>query len=302
MVTAAERTIPVGAPAPAGGITEPGVYDLTEAEYHADPVVGGSLSSSGARRLLALSCPAKFKWERDHPQPHRKTFDLGTAAHREVLGVGADIAVIEHEVWNTKAAKAEVAEARAAGLVPLKPAEHQQVLDMADAIRQHPIAGPLFTPGSGMAERALVWRDERTGVACRALVDWMTYRGPRLVIVDYKTTTSVEPADISKTVQTYGYNQQDRWYWDGVQAVGLGDESTEFLFVMQEKTAPYLVVVFGLDDNARLIGDAKNRRALHTYAECTRTGTWPGYADGQIPYLELPKWAAINDSEEYLND
>lgn len=38
-------------------ITEPGVYDLPAEVYHADPVEGGSLSSTGARKLLPPSCP-----------------------------------------------------------------------------------------------------------------------------------------------------------------------------------------------------------------------------------------------------
>jgi len=33
-------------------IRRPGLYDLPEHIYHADPVPGGSLSSTGARRLL----------------------------------------------------------------------------------------------------------------------------------------------------------------------------------------------------------------------------------------------------------
>ncbi|MGW9447058.1 hypothetical protein, partial [Bacillus mobilis] len=48
-------------------ITRPGVYDgIPEAVYHRDPVPGGSLSSSGARKLLAPSCPALFKYDQEH--------------------------------------------------------------------------------------------------------------------------------------------------------------------------------------------------------------------------------------------
>jgi hypothetical protein len=65
-------------------ITGPGVYDqVPEHVYHADPIPGGSLSSSGARKLLAPSCPALFKHDQDNPQPHKKTFDIGTAAHKD---------------------------------------------------------------------------------------------------------------------------------------------------------------------------------------------------------------------------
>jgi hypothetical protein len=45
-------------------ITKPGIYPgVPDEVYHADPVEGGSLSSTGARKIL--DCPAKFKWERD---------------------------------------------------------------------------------------------------------------------------------------------------------------------------------------------------------------------------------------------
>ena len=40
---------------------ELGVYDLPAAAYHRDPVEGGSLSASGAKKLMPPSCPALFK-------------------------------------------------------------------------------------------------------------------------------------------------------------------------------------------------------------------------------------------------
>ncbi|MBO0827768.1 MAG: hypothetical protein J2P24_08300 [Streptosporangiales bacterium] len=49
-------------------ITEPGVYNLPAAVYHADPVPGGSLSQSGAKKLLPPSCPALYRYWADHPE------------------------------------------------------------------------------------------------------------------------------------------------------------------------------------------------------------------------------------------
>jgi hypothetical protein len=60
--------------------------------------------------------------------------------------------------------------------------------------------------------------------------------------------------------------------------------------VVQEKTAPYLVTVIELDVLAVREGDALNRRALEVYADCTRTGMWPGYTDA-IELIGLPRWA-----------
>src|SRR5690606_6451240 len=131
-------------------VTEPGIYDIDVDDYHRDPVPGGSLSSSGARDLLPPSCPAKFRYDRDNPGPTSKRhFDLGHAAHKLVLGVGAPLVVIEADSYRTKAAQEQQKAAHLAGHVPLLEHEHEQVQAMAAAIREHPIAGPLFNPEHG---------------------------------------------------------------------------------------------------------------------------------------------------------
>lgn len=278
MTATAERTV----------ITDPGVYDLTEAEYHGDPVEGRSLSSTGARKLLPPSCPAIFAWEREHPAAPSKAFDVGHAAHDAVLGKGPEIVRVDHDLWNTAAAKAEVAAVRDRGAVPLKPAEYQQVQDMAAALRAHPFAGKLFAPGSGTPEASLFARDEPTGVMLRGRLDWLPRGNPkRLIVPDYKTAKSAEPDEFMKSAANYGYHQQGAWYADLITALGLA-EHVVFVFVVQEKTAPYVVSVVQLDFAALSLGRALNRRAIDTYAECTRTGHWPGYVEdvaiGSLPY------------------
>lgn len=285
---------------PAGPVTGPGIYDLTAEQYHRDPVEGGSLSSSGARRLLPPSCPALFRWEQDHPQPPKKTFDFGHAAHKEVLGVGPELVLVDAARWDTDAIKAEVASIRAAGGVPLKRPEFEQVQAMAAAIRRHPVASRLFEPGTGTAESALVWRDGPTGVMCRALLDWRPEPGPgRMIIPDYKTAVSVDLAALQRAMHEYGYHQQADWYRSGCRALSLCGDDAEFVFVCQEKTPPYLVTIFQPSATAMRIAAARNRRAIDTYAECVETGRWPGYAD-DVAYLPLPPYAEIRDSEEYL--
>ena len=79
---------------------------MDEATYHGDPVPGGSLSSTGARKLLPPSCPALFRWQQDHPV-HKDVFDFGSAAHRLVLGAGPEIALLDYDNMRTKAAQEE---------------------------------------------------------------------------------------------------------------------------------------------------------------------------------------------------
>lgn len=271
----------------------PGVYEMSAAEYHADPVPGGSLSSSGARKLLAPSCPALYQHSLTHPQAPRKEFDLGHAVHTLVLGVGARPVLVDEPRWDTAATKAELAEIRAAGDVPLKAAEYDLAHAMAGAVLQHPTAGRLFMPGTGEPEQAYIWRDEVTGTWCRALLDWS--RPGR--IVDLKTTADPSPEGIRKSVYNFGYHQQQSWYQDAQRAVDGVDPEFDFVFV--GKAPPHLVTVVRLTPDAVRLGGARNLRARLTYADCQRTGVWPDYGD-DTHYLSLPPWAEARDAEEYL--
>ncbi|MER7131197.1 PD-(D/E)XK nuclease-like domain-containing protein [Streptosporangium saharense] len=281
-----------------GLIADPGVYDIPEHLYHADPVLGRSLSSTGARRLLPPNCPAIFRHEQLNPPAPKKVWDIGTAAHKLVLGSGPDLVRIDADEWRTTKVKEEVAEVRARGAVPLKPAEHDQVHAMADAIRAHRVAGALFDPTYGRPEQTLVWQDDQTGVWCRARLDWLPNpHGGRLIIPDYKTCRSAAPADIQRAVFDHGYHQQDAWYRAGTRALGLADETAAFVFVFQEKTAPYLVTVVQLDENAQRIAEDRNRRALEIYHDCVEADRWPGYSD-DITLITPPAWAEYRHAEE----
>lgn len=279
-------------------ITEPGVYDLPEADYFADPVPWGSLSNSGAKLLLPPSCPALYRYWTDHPRPPKDEFDFGHAAHREVLGVGADIHPVDFADWRTKAAQIARDEARAAGLVPLLGKDYERVQAMADALRAHPFAGALFDPISTLAERSLFWVDPETEVMRRARLD-ISARLPngRSVVVDYKSCVSAEPERCSKAMYDYGYHRQGAWYLDGAQALGLGDEDTAFLLVWQEKDPPHLVTVTYPDPIALRAAREDNRRALELYARCVSADDWPSYASDVIP-LSLPAWAERRFLEE----
>jgi len=271
-------------------ITEPGVYSIPAAAYHADPVPGGSLSRSGAQRLLPPSCPALFRYEQLHGRKPRRVFEIGHAAHALVLGTGPELVMVDAENWRTKAAQQEAAEARERGAAPLLPDEYAEIHAMAAALREHPIASALFDPDHGQPEQTLAWRDEPSGVWRRAMLDWLPDAGGgRLIVPDYKTTTCADPAELSKTAHKYGYHQQHAWYVDGAQALDLGDQDAAFVFVFQEKTAPYLVTVIELDGLALRIGRDLNRRAIDLYAQCSESGVWPGYSD-EVESVPLPVW------------
>lgn len=291
MTDVAELLAPVE-PEPLIQVTEPGIYEMTDVDYFADPVPGGSLSSTGAK--LLLRCPAKFEYQRTHPRPPKHEFDLGHAAHLLTLGKGATLVVVDAPNWLTKAAKEAKAAAYATGKVPLLPKDWEQVQAMHQVLAEH-WAASLFT--GGVAEQVLVWRDEATGIMCRAMLDYRR-RGR---VVDFKTSSSADPDDWDDAVARFDYHMQAAHYCDGVRALslGLGDEP-QFLHVVQEVEPPHLVTVSALDPDYLAIGARRMARAREMFRDCTASGIWPGYAGtDDVIVTSPPRWVRIQD-EEYL--
>lgn len=283
-------------------VTQPGVYDgLPNDVYHGDPVPGGSLSYSGAKRLLPPSCPARFKWERDNGRPPKPEFDFGHAAHKLVLGVGDDLVLLDVGDFKTKAAREERDAAYAAGKVPITLVEYAKVEAMAAALRAHPVASALFDPDrGGKPEQSLFWADRRTGVKRRARFDWLPApTSGRMIIPDYKTAKSADPSEFDRAMHAYAYHQQSDWYRDGAISLGLCGDDAMFVFVVQEKDPPYVVTVIQPDQTAMAIGRLLNREAIDIYRKCVETDNWPGYSD-DVEIVGVPRWVERRYTDQEL--
>lgn len=282
-------------------ILAPEIRDgLPADDYHADRT---SVSSSGLRKLLAPGCPAQFKYDLDHPPAPKKEFDLGHAAHLLVLGEGPELEVIDFPDWKKAAARELKELAYDEGKVPLLTKDYEMVQAMAAALRQHPIAGGLLTPGSGIAERSIYFTDPATGIRCRVRPDFLKPLGPMNLCVDYKTCADANPLAVSRAIRDRAYHQQDALYIDGIDAAMPADEGTRFVFVFQSKAAPHLITVRELTQQDRDIGRARNDRALRIYADCMSTGEWPDWTGPvtEIPTISMPSWDVIQQTEEFLS-
>jgi hypothetical protein len=285
-------------------ITEPGWYDLTDDQYHADPVVGGSLSSTGARTIMG-SCPEQFAYDREHGSPEKDEFDFGRAAHLEVLGVGGQVVVVEGtgknpNAWATNEDKAAVAKARAAGLSPIRPRDVDPIKAMAKRLREHPVVGKLFER-PGRAEQSYVGRDPETGVMCRVRVDWQPDVGDddRVILVDYKSARSAHPAAFAKAMADHEYHMQCPFYGAVLDWLDLlHGRDPLYILVAQEKEPPYLVSYGWPSPRSIEWGKVRNRKARDLYRQCTADGHWPGYPDTPVEY-DIPGWLDYQYTADY---
>lgn len=264
--------------------------DLEESLYHSRP----ELSSTQARDLLKT--PALYKFNLTAPREPKQAFDVGTAAHSKILGVGAGIVVYPEEHLtpsgnvSTKAATVEWAQAqRDAGLVPVGTVEAERVDAMAEAVLADPDAREVLERISGR-EVSIITDVE--GVPVRARFDMYdgTHAG------DLKTTRDASPRGFNKSIASFGYHLQEQWYRDAHKAE-TGRELESFEFVVVEAAPPHLVAVYDVDFSYREAARTKAREARELWLRCTETDTWPGYGRQT---LIAPTWVVIEDEEVEL--
>lgn len=102
-------------------------------------------------------------------------------------------------------------------------------------------------------------------------------------IADIKTTDDASSNAFARTIGQWGYAQQAAFYMDLVGA-------SYFLFIAVEKTAPYEVAVYCLDEESIAFGRERNSRHLDLLELCKKTDQWAGYSQ-EIETITLPRWA-----------
>ena len=263
--------------------TAVGIFDKVPDEvYHKDT---SSLSSSGARLLLPPSTPAHFLWAQTHPV-YKRQYDIGHAAHRFILGAGAEVVPVDAPDWRKADAKAKRERIRALGQVPLLMHEWHKAHAMAESVKAHPLGAKLLE--AGKPEQSIYWRDPVSGARLRARPDWITAIDDRPVFVDVKTSDTANPVAFAKSVANYGYHVQAPWSQAGGETVF--GERPLFLFLGVETEPPYLVSVHELDAEAVEIGQDLMREAITIFAECAAADEWPAYGT-KVHVARLPKWA-----------
>lgn len=145
------------------------------------------------------------------------------------------------------------------------------------------------TLAAGEAEQSAYWIDPETGVLCRCRPDWTHTFGAGVVLMDVKTYSDASPAEFARQVARKSYHRQAAFYSDGY-ALASGQAVHAFVFLAVETEWPYAVSATMLDDEAVEKGRELYRDNLATYAECLKTGVWPGYSNA-IDTISLPAWA-----------
>lgn len=254
---------------------EPGIYyDVPEEEYHAGPEVSQSalkmLDEPGGAAKLHYGLKAETQSQR-----------FGTLIHGLILRPEEAAKKYVPTRARRGSKEWEATERVALGQTVISQAEFDEARYIRDSIeRWSPLAKELLSPRLELqTEVSFYSRDEPTGLMCRGRVDMVCtdYQ----VLGDIKSTVSAAPEDFSRDVLKWGYQIQDAFYRDG-WAKEAGWEPTTFVFIVVEKTRPYLAATYDLNPSRLEDGREKYRRLLDSYAEYKRRNWWPGYMQSLV--------------------
>lgn len=232
--------------------------------------------------------PLHFKYAIEHPAETDSTALLfGRAVHKYILepeDFDNDVAVMPNIDRRTKAGKEEYAQfiLNNPGKDIITLDEFTQIQEMAMEIRKNPVAAALL---KGKHEQVFFWTDGVTGEKCKCKIDCLTEYNGQKYIVDYKTTDSCEDGHFERSCRKYGYKFQAGMYTEGVFQNTLEDYG--FVFVAQEKKAPYAVRVYFCSQEYINQGYDQFREYLGVYHGCKESGNWYGYEGPMNTVTEL---------------
>lgn len=270
---------------------QPGLYNLTRDNYHADPCPTPSLSSSIAQIILEQSplhaLLAHPRLNANFQPEESSKFDLGSAAHLMLLERREDAIVrVQADDWRTKAAKDARVAAQANGQFAVLERQFGDIVKMCNAAQDFLVTTELGDIlATGDAEQSALWQEGEYWY--RARPDLLST--DRKIILDYKSTSSAAPDFIAKQIGRMGYDMQAEFYSRGVEK--LTGIAPTFVFLFQEVTAPYACSLISLSNTYREVGKLKVQRAMALWEKSLSTGSWGAYSS-KILYCEPKPWDA----------
>lgn len=246
-------------------------------------------------------CPAKGKT----PRKDSDNFRIGRAFHTitlEGLEAFKERYAVEPVInKRTKEGKAEFAlwEMENQDKEFISKENCIMINEMAEAVLCHPIAREMLA--EGISEETLIWRDEDTGMLCKARPDKSPYKG-KGILIDLKSTASCDMRKFAYSCKDYGYLRQAGMYLEGATLTSPDNTIYNiFAFIACEKKPPYRVEVFTPENRYIKWGTYEFHRLLKKEVILRKTRKYTNYDNDGVFTLEIPPYLS-KEMEELEND
>ena len=269
-------------------IYAPGIYDITNEQYHSS----AGISRSGVMEFKRS--PKHYWYKYLNPnyvsKPQTAAMIFGSALHCYILEpekFKKEYAISKNFDKRTTAGKQAYAQmlAESAGKMLIDQSDFEIILGMAESVNSDPQAKGLIT--DAQYEKSIYWTDEETGLLCKCRPDIMHEN----FIVDLKSTLDASPKAFQRSFYGYGYALQLGMIHEGIKAV-TGKSIFNFIDLAVEKDAPFCPAIYPIDEYTLQFGIDEFHYYLLRMKECFDSNQWPSYATQTI---SLPAYATIGE-------
>lgn len=263
-----------------------GVFDYTNEVYHSSEGI------SRSKLWTYKQLPYKFWYEnlsgKFVPQTDKESYILGDLVHTLCLEPDkfSSRYVISPEIdRRTKAGKEEyIAIMQDIGDRKLVKADVLKVaLDMKSAVCTNQTASNLLV--DARFEQSIYWKHEPTGLICKARPDVWQGR----IVSDLKTTLDAGFRGFQGSAYKYGYFLQAAMIYEALKSID--EPFHNFVFICVEKSPPYAIGLYMLDDEALQFGIDMFHSLMERIAISYDKNVWPDYG---IQKLTIPKYASFD--------
>jgi len=160
------------------------------------------------------------------------------------------------------------------------------VIGMTESLRQLSWFNPEQPDYRKFNELSIYW--DAMGIPCKARLDRLVDVGDYLLVLDLKTTDSVDPSSFEKKVSGWmNYIFQAAWYAEAASVAY--NKPAKFIFIGIERAEPWSAAIFEVSDEMMAEGTNQINEARRILRECMETKTWP---KPEVPYnvMNLPPW------------
>ena len=240
-----------------------------------------------------LRSPAHYLAAKQRRFTPTLTMQIGTALHAMVLEgqeqferdfilkpEGINLTTKEGKEWKAAAGKKTVLSKTD------QYASWDSVHGMAESLRRLQWFNPNQVDYRKYNEVSVYWDADE--LSCKARLDRVVLEDDRVLVLDLKTTDSVDSRDfLKKVVGGLNYLFQAAWYSEAAQAAF--KKPATFVFVGVERAAPYATKTFEVSLDMLEEGLEQTRRARRSLVKCLRTKSWEA-PPVEHEVLTLPPW------------
>jgi hypothetical protein len=279
---------------------KPGIYEMADEAYFADPA-----TSNSDLKLLRRSAE-HFKYLKAHPKERTPAMQAGSSLHCAILE--PDNFMKRHAVIPDNAPrKPTTAQRNSAKPTPdaqermqywdqwelmnqgkliVTPEKAAEYMEIGGLIRNHPELSVFFD--SGKAEHAVFGEDPETGLMCKCKPDYLTRIKDYKICIEVKSCEDARNHAFQRTAYNFQYFTAAAFYQDVMSwSIGAPDA---YLIVAFERDPPYGMKIYEVSEESIERGREQYRESLALMKQCMEDDHWPIY-DTDIELLELPHWA-----------